>query len=107
MADTDYLLDLANAECGAIDLGGGHWARLFQANEIDSAGFFYVHPAAGGNHVPEGEPCAGSVTFDLPGADPKRARWQLLSLEPLHVEPSILCSCGRHGFVRNGKWEEA
>lgn len=102
----------------AIDLGGGHWARLFREGEDlngqpdgvamgPTAGFFHVHPSKGGADIPEGEPCAGTVTFGDPGYDSTgRAHWQLHSLDPLHVEPSILCSCGRHGFVRNGRWQE-
>lgn len=106
MAETDYLMDLVGEH--AIDLGGGHFARLFEEAGVDPAGFFHVHPAAGGNHTPAGEPCAGSVTFDLPGLEGRHGpRWALHSLDPLHVEPSILCSCGRHGFVREGKWVEA
>ncbi len=36
-------------------------------------------------------------------------RHQLISLDPLHLEPSIGWTdcCGRHGFIRNGKWEPA
>lgn len=30
--------------------------------------------------------------------------WTLVSRDPLHVEPSILCGCGEHGFIRDGKW---
>lgn len=37
--------------------------------------------------------------------------WTLVSADPIHVEPSILCGnpggCGVHGFIRNGKWEWA
>jgi hypothetical protein len=103
---TDYLLDLVGE--GAISLGGGHFARLFQEGDTDPAGFFHVHPSAGQNHIPAGEPCAGTVTFGDPGHDSAgRAHWSLVSLDPLHVEPSILCSCGRHGFVRDGRWVEA
>jgi hypothetical protein len=30
---------------------------------------------------------------------------QLVSIEPLHLEPSLLWPCcGTHGFVRNGEW---
>jgi hypothetical protein len=104
VSDTDYLLDLLGE--GAIDMGDGHFARIFRAGEVEKAGFFHVHPAAGGNHIPVGEPCAGTVTFGEPGSS-SGVRWTLHSLDPLHVEPSILCSCGRHGFVRNGRWEEA
>lgn len=118
MAKTDYLLELIGPD--AIDLGNGHWARLFiEGDNPDSrtyvspadapaAGFFHVHPSKGQADIPEGEPCAGTVTFGDPGRDSKgRAHWQLHSLDPLHVEPSILCSCGRHGYVRDGKWVEA
>lgn len=30
----------------------------------------------------------------------------LISESPLHIEPSLRCSCGRHGFIRNGRWVE-
>lgn len=34
--------------------------------------------------------------------------WTLVSANPLHIEPSILCvppeGCGTHGFFRDGKW---
>lgn len=33
---------------------------------------------------------------------------QLVAEDPLHVEPSILCTaCGDHGFIREGRWENA
>ncbi len=32
--------------------------------------------------------------------------WELHSLDPLHVEPSLLCGCGSHGFIRAGAWVE-
>lgn len=29
----------------------------------------------------------------------------LVSLEPLHLEPSLLWNCcGKHGFIRDGRW---
>lgn len=110
---TDYLLEIVSAGNAAIDLGNGHFARFFQEGddlttegETGPSGFFHVHPSKGQNHTPEGDPCAGSVTFDLPRVRREGARWTLVSLDPLHVEPSILCSCGRHGYVRDGKWVE-
>lgn len=33
------------------------------------------------------------------------AKWDVESWEPLTISPSVLCSCGDHGFVRNGRWE--
>lgn len=112
---TEYLLELLGPD--AVDLGSGHFARFFvgemeyrpeSAPPDSPAGFFHVHPSKGQADIPEGEPCAGTVTFGDPGHDSTgRAHWSLMSLDPLHVEPSILCSCGRHGFVRAGRWEEA
>lgn len=43
-------------------------------------------------------------------------RWQargtrnhdVLSLDPLHLEPSLLWNCcGKHGWIRNGEWTPA
>lgn len=32
----------------------------------------------------------------------------LISAEPLHLEPSILWQCcGKHGWIRNGEWIDA
>lgn len=31
---------------------------------------------------------------------------QLVAEDPIHVEPSILCTaCSDHGYLRNGRWE--
>lgn len=32
---------------------------------------------------------------------------QLLSADPLTISPSLLCRCGDHGFIENGKWRKA
>ncbi len=32
---------------------------------------------------------------------------QLVSLEPLHLEPSLIMPCGAHGWIRDGKWQSA
>ena len=36
---------------------------------------------------------------------PKCDKHEILSRSPLTMSPSILCSCGLHGFVRQGVWE--
>lgn len=66
-----------------------------------------------------GDRCHSAVTFDTPTArilDPNRPKWAVESLEPLHLEPSILCrftqaagepECGDHGYIRNGRWVPA
>lgn len=58
---------------------------------------------------PDGSECGGFVGFQGL-AEPNRAEWRVLSLNPLHLEPSILCSplkggCGSHGWIRGGRWE--
>lgn len=48
----------------------------------------------------DGEWCIGGFQWRGPGVN-----WTLVSMEPLHVEPSILCvTHGDHGFIRDGKW---
>jgi hypothetical protein len=53
-----------------------------------------------------GEEHAGSVQFDTaaPLSGPK---WTVESWEPLTISPSVLCSCGDHGFIREGRWVRA
>lgn len=33
--------------------------------------------------------------------------WDVVQEEPLTLSPSLLCSCGHHGFIREGKWVTA
>lgn len=53
--------------------------------------------------------CEGAVTFDCPAARTggHRATWTVESWEPLTISPSVLCSCGDHGFIRQGQWVPA
>ena len=61
-------------------------------------------------HIHEdGYVCESGVTFDTPentrDANKGRPVWQVQSLEPLTISPSILVTtCGFHGFIREGKW---
>lgn len=50
--------------------------------------------------------CWGGVHFESPAAVLfGGAMWKLISKEPLHMEPSLLCmACRDHGWIRNGKW---
>lgn len=57
-----------------------------------------------------GEPCMGGAMIDtVPDVvrGPERDLWQLVSLEPLTLSPSLLCVCGDHGFIRDGQWVPA
>ena len=52
-----------------------------------------------------GEECPGFVTFSKLAPPPV---WELISVEPLTMSPSLLCrTCGDHGFIRDGKWVAA
>jgi hypothetical protein len=48
--------------------------------------------------------------------NPEGPRWMaagvahhtLVSLDPLHLEPSVLWGCcGKHGYIRDGRWTSA
>ena len=103
----------------SFDLGHDHWARFTawcpdrelnpqytDLPDVDKWGLIIEHPDA----QSPGERCVSALTFD--GEVQRKLshvsdRWQVHSLEPetLHVEPSVLCFCGDHGFIRNGRWE--
>jgi hypothetical protein len=38
---------------------------------------------------------------------PESALWQVASWEPLTLSPSLLCHCGDHGFIQQGRWVPA
>lgn len=103
----------------AISLGDGHVLRFFRwapddlpenrecygfpLPVIEKAGATIKHP-----NSKTGEPCLGVIHFDIPSLPvPIDHKWKVESWEPLTLLPSILCSCGDHGFIRNGKWEKA
>jgi hypothetical protein len=83
---------------GVIDLGHDVLVEFTVNGDGTRVGLLETHRA------PDGSECAGSVTFDVPQARAKGPRWTVHSLDPLHLEPSILCSCGHHGFIREGRW---
>jgi len=52
--------------------------------------------------------CAGAFWFRQPKNHPQVPLWHLVSLHPLHLEPSFQCWCKQaHGFIHAGKWEAA
>lgn len=60
------------------------------------------------HRAPDGRECGGSVTFLVPEAEGLPGpRWQVDSWEPLTISPSVLCSCGHHGWIRDGRWVPA
>jgi hypothetical protein len=102
------------------DIGGGHYVhRMYRLPN----GTTVSYPADHG--PPEGSVfvglhdyhrtdttqtgwCGGWVGFtNVEGAD-ERAVHELVSAEPLHVEPSLGCrGCPSHGWIREGRWSEA
>lgn len=102
---------------GAFDLGHGHWG-LYSAwapdrklnpqfamwPDVEKWGLTIYHDN------PQGGPCAGFVTFagDVQRqVSPDQVTWSVISWEPLTIAPSVLCSCGDHGFIREGVWVPA
>lgn len=100
-----------------LDIGHGHTIRFTRwspdrelnpqyadAPDIDPVGLHVDHL------TPDGKPCAGGITFDSEAARKLRVgreMWTLVSLDPLTVTPSLLCHCGDHGFITNGRWVPA
>lgn len=86
---------------GIIDIG--HDMRImFTERHGARVGLIESH------RTPEGRECYGAVTFDVPQAEGlKGPRWTVESWEPLTISPSVLCSCGHHGFIRAGAWVPA
>lgn len=60
--------------------------------------------------LPGGGDCEGLITFDTPVARrcfPDGPFWTVESREPLTLSPSLLCHCGDHGYIRDGRWVPA
>jgi hypothetical protein len=116
-----------------VDLGSGHsftWvvgdparfptddARLLRWHgEAETlVGIIHWHPRADGKTLPDGSEagCGGGVMFvrSTSPSEAERPIWQVMSLDPLHIEPSVLCTpgkggCGSHGWIRGGLWVPA
>lgn len=91
-----------------IDLGSGVRMRYWEwhGHPDERGGAFIAH------RHPDGKPCVGSITFDVPvsnGKNEPHPRWRVQSWEPLTLSPSIHMDpakggCGLHGFIREGRW---
>src|SRR6266403_2754391 len=101
-----------------IDIGNGHflsfagWAPDRELNpkyvgipDVEKYGATIYHDD------PQGRPCVGFVTFsgDVQRLiEPNRPNvWDVISWDPLTISPSVLCSCGDHDFIREGRWIHA
>jgi hypothetical protein len=87
---------------GSVEIPGGareHRIKSFTNSAGAIAGWHVLHRRA------SGEWCMGTVNID-----PNTAQgvWQLIQLDPLTIDPSILCrTCGEHGYIREGQWVDA
>jgi hypothetical protein len=74
--------------------------------DVERYGLIISHPR---DDAPDGR-CTGAVTFAgevQQRLEPHRPCWQVVQWEPLTLEPSILCECGFHGYIREGRWVPA
>lgn len=68
-------------------------------NKPGSWGLIWYH-----RRPDSGAVCSGCLSWDPADA----THWDLVSLEPLTLSPSLLCNrCGAHGFIRAGHWVPA
>lgn len=89
---------------GYIDLGDGYSIKFVAYKNDPRAGARVRHNRS------DGTPCEGFISFEgSPWAAEfeKPVVWQIQSWDPLTMSPSLLCSCGDHGFIQNGKWVRA
>lgn len=110
-----------------IDLGHGHTLRFTswspdralnpqyaEVLDVERWGAIVGHPVGPHPIVATAQSsgyCEGAITFDGPVqrqvSEPNRPMWTVESWEPLTLSPSLLCACGDHGFIRDGRWVPA
>lgn len=100
-----------------IDIGHGHfihWTSYQPDRELNPHAAHLPDVEKFGllvdHYAPDGRECAGGIYFDGPvhrELYPGKPGWTVESWEPLTVSPSLLCICGDHGFIREGRWVPA
>jgi hypothetical protein len=109
-----------------LDLGDGHTLRYTSWHpdrdlnpqhagipDVDRWGAIVGHPTGPHPIVADAQSsgyCEGAITFDgdvQRQVDPRSPKWTVESWEPLTLSPSLLCACGDHGFIRDGRWVRA
>lgn len=102
----------------AFDLGFDHWGEYVQwapdrelnpsvahLPDVEKYQLLIFHYSK--DPARAGKWCAGCVTFAgeiQREISPNSVTWEVESWEPLTISPSVLCSCGDHGFIRQGGW---
>jgi len=105
-----------------LDLGSAHWLHFTSWGpdrklnpqyakfpDVEKWGAIVGHdlrPDDGNEFCQKNGFCEGSITFDGPVQRQLLGGpfWQVLSWEPLTLSPSLLCHCGDHGQLINGRW---
>lgn len=82
------------------DIGHGiEIAEFTEPGHDGPAGLLWRHGCTADPRGPESG--GDSVPFSPPWPD----GWTVEQREPLTISPSVLCrACGRHGFIRGGRW---
>lgn len=81
----------------AVYLDSNHaYVLAYMPDGTELAGITEWHRTAAGAW------CAGFVPFKPHNPD---YGWDVISLDSLHIEPSLLCRvCQEHGWIRAGAW---
>lgn len=75
--------------------------------------FFWVWAENGCLYYRHDCPMLGDNPSAIPLDVPQNAhiaaddKWQVECLDPVTLSPSLLCPCGHHGFIRQGRWVPA
>jgi len=87
-----------------IETGPGYSLEPVEYKDEGIVGYIERHP-----RPDNGEPCQGFVWVNAASeAHVDGPVWTVEQAEPLTLAPSILCgACGRHGFIRQGRWVDA
>lgn len=89
-----------------LDFGHGVLGRWIENAAGLKIGLHYSHPMP--NPPVPGRRCFGGIYFDIPAARAaghQGGAWTVNTWTPLDVSPSLLCcTCGHHGFIRQGTW---
>lgn len=86
------------------DIGDGHEISFVFYKDDQRAGMNVRHK------TPAGEPCEGFITFEGSAWAKEFSNavtWKVENWDPLTISPSLLCRCGDHGWIREGKWVRA
>ena len=97
-----------------LNLGDDHWLHFWSWNAAIGDGdqpFDRGQPWHGAiviHRKTDGDLCEGSVTWTS-GSQPEHRTWDIEGEpgEHMTLSPSLLCHCGDHGFIRDGKWVRA